>query len=291
MKNTIKITLLLALVVAPATQVLAIDLQPGEGRAPIPGVGMMQLTYQYSERGDRYVHGVRQPGSPEINAGQMLVRVGHSFEAAGKPAYFYAQTPIGYIHPKGSLARVEGDAGAGDTSFLLALWPYADYARHEYFGMGAYLTVPSGRYDPTRAFNMGENRYRWALQTGYTAPLTADLSWMAAVDAVWSSDNNESGVRRDTLAQKVLYSGQVGLRYEINPRYVLGAGYFYTSGGETSLNGVSRDDAARLQRYQLSALANYSFGRITLQYGGDIKTESGYIEDSRWIVRFTKFFF
>jgi hypothetical protein len=273
-----------------ANQAFAIDLQPGEIRALPPDATLLMLSYQQSERGNRYLHGDKQTGNPEVQSSQLQVRLGRTFEVAEHPAIFYVQTPIGYVHPEGSLSGIDGDSGVGDTSFLLAFWPYANHETKTYFAVGAYLTTPTGSYDHERIFNMGQNRYSTALQAGYQAHLFGSLSWMAALDTVWFGDNDAFGANRNTLEQKPLYTSQVALQYAINPQYSVAAAYFYTVGGETSINGIRRDDLTQLQRYQLTGAANFSFGRITLQYGGDLETENGFIEDSRWILRYTKLF-
>lgn len=297
MKNISQRCLIAFISLAHANLVHAIDLQPGEIRAPKTGANMLQLSYQVSERGNQYKHGEKQVGEPEINATQFQARVGRSFEIADHTALFYVQIPMGYTHPDGALSKIpiarEGDSGVGDTNFLLAIWPYVNRETHTYFALGAYLTIPSGSYSNDRRFafqNMGQNRYNWALQAGYQAPIVGALSWQGAIDAVWFGDNDDRGPTHATYAQKELYTAQAGLRYDFNARYAIGTTYFYTAGGETSLNGINQDDVTRLQRYQLSGIANYSFGRITLQYGADIKTENGFIEDSRWILRYTKLF-
>lgn len=287
-QSIIPIAFLLSL---QAKNAFAIDLQPGEIRAPKPDVNFVMTTYIESVRGDRYVHGNKVAGDPEINAAQLLVRLGHSFEIADHPALFYVQVPVGYVHPQGSLSKQEGDSGVGDTTFLLVAWPYANHETQTYFGVGAYLSVPTGSYDHKRLFNVGENRYRTALQAGYQAPLIgSSLHWMAAIDAVRSGDNTEFGRTNANLEQKVLYTEQVGVRYDLSSTYSLGATYFHTSGGETSINGVSRDDTTQLHRYQLSGIANFTFGRVTLQYGADMKTDNGYIEDRRCVLRYTTLF-
>lgn len=268
----------------------AIDLQPGEIRAPKPDSNLLMLSYQHSERGHQYRHGERQLGDPEIQASQLQVRVGRSFEVKDYPAFLYMQTPIGYVHPEGSLSKSEGDSGVGDTTFLLAFWPYAQHNTGSYFATGAYLTLPTGSYNHERAFNVGQNRYNAAVQFAYQSTLTQDIHWMAAFDTVWFGDNDAFGSQRKTLSQNALYSSQVGLQYMISPRYSLGATYFYTHGGETSVDDVRRDDLLKLQRYQLTASANFSIGRIVLQYGGDLKTENGFIENSRWILRYIRMF-
>lgn len=290
MKNSPYLCWIQFLVLTQVSVAHAIDLQPGELRALKPGTNLLMLSYQQSERGDRYAHGDKQPGNSEIQASQLQVRLGHSFEVAEHPAIFYVQTPVGYVHPEGALSSLEGDSGVGDTTLLLAFWPYANHEAKNYFALGAYLTAPTGSYKHERSFNMGQNRYSSALQASYQAPLVGSLNWMATLDTVWFGDNNEFGLNNNTLSQKPLYTSQVGLQYSITPRYSLGATYFYTVGGETSVNGISRDDLMQLQRYQLTGAASYSFGRITLQYGGDIKTENGFIEGTRWILRYTKLF-
>jgi hypothetical protein len=268
----------------------AIDLNPGDLRPLKPGVNLIMLSYQQSDRSDRYSQGEKQAGNPEIQAAQMQIRLGHAFAIAEHPAIFYAQTPIGYTHPEADLSAANGDSGIGDTTFLLGMWPYANHESKRYFAVGGYLTVPTGSYVAERSFNVGQNRYNAALQIGYQTPLLEALNGVAAFDAVWFADNDAYGATHKNLEQKLLYTSQLGLQYMLTPSYSISATYFYTVGGETSLDGVSRNDITRLQRYQLTGQANFSFGRISLQYGGDLKTENGYIEDSRWLLRYTKLF-
>ncbi len=268
----------------------AIDLNPGDLRPLKPGVNLIMLSYQQSNRSDKYSQGEKQAGNPEIQAAQMHIRLGHSFEIAEYPAIFYAQTPIGYTHPEVDLSAANGDSGIGDTTFLLGMWPYANHESKTYFAVGGYLTIPTGSYAAERSFNVGQNRYNAALQAGYQTPLLDALNGVAAFDAVWFADNDAYGATHKNLAQKLLYTSQLGLQYMLTPSYSISATYFYTVGGETSLDGVSRNDITRLQRYQLTGQADFSFGRISLQYGGDRKTENGYIEDSRWILRYAKLF-
>lgn len=85
----------------------------------------------------------------------------------------------------------------------------------------------------------------------------------------------------------MLYTAQFGVRYDFNQQYSLTGTYYYTAGGETTYDGVDSNNATRLQRYQLSGIGNYSFGRITVHYSSDLKTENGYFEDDRLTLRYT----
>jgi hypothetical protein len=246
----------------------------------------VQVTQQISQRGDAWRNGIRQAGDPEIASSQTQIRLGQTFELGGLPAVAYAQTSIGNIRPGGSLAALEGVSGMGDTTFMLALWPHANRDAQTYFGVAGYLVVPTGSYSNRRSFNMGDNRYRAALQAGYQAPLVGNLHGMAAVDAVWNTDNDDFGITRARLGQRPLYTAQFALLYDINRSYSLGVNYYRTTGGETQLNGVDRDDRINLTRYQVSATGNFSFGRLVLQYGRDLHTDNGYFEDGRWLLRY-----
>lgn len=271
-----------------SSEAFAIDLQPGEARAVEPGINFMQLSYQHSSRGDRYIDGQKQKSNPKLDTTQYQLRLGRTFKVKDHTAVFYVQAPV-YAHtnPSGTLTNVEDDKGAGDTSFLLAAWPYVNHETESYFVVGGYLTVPTGSYDNHRLINIGENRYKTAIQGAFQQRLFKNTHYYVSLDAVKFGENDDFGNKSVTLAQRSLYSAQGGLLYEFDAMYSFGAAYFYTVGGENILNDVHLDDRMRLQRYQLTANATLSTGRITLQYGGDIKTENGFFEDSRWIVRYT----
>lgn len=273
-----------------SNQTYAIDLQSGDLVAPPPDLTLVQFSYLSSSYGNKYIDGIKQVGNPKIEVSQFLVRLGRSFKIADYPAFFYAQTPVGYTHPEGALSSYKGDAGIGDTSMLLAIWPYVNRDTRTYWAVGGYLTVPTGSYDNNRAFNIGGNRYQTALQTAYQIPLLDSLAWSAAIDALWSGDNNDYLSGHYKRGQSVLYTAQTALSYTINPTYSVAATYFYTTGGETTINAVNQQDTINLQRFQLTAMGHYSFGRISIQYGRDLQTDNGFIEDSRWILRYRKLF-
>jgi hypothetical protein len=268
-------------------QAAAIDLIPGEIIAPIAGTKQLLLSYQLSERGDYFKNNSRLLSGPKIQTEQLQVRAGSAFDLYSFPAFFYAQLPVGSIEPSGTLSNKVGDSGIGDTSFLLAIWPYSNRDTGEYLGVGGYLTLPTGSYEPRRTFlNMGANRTTSALQIGYQRSLMRNLEWMSALDGIWFGKNDDYSIVHATLQQKNLYNFQTGLRYSINDRYSLAATHFFSQGGETNINGIDKNDATSLQRWQITGAANFDFGRVTVQYGRDLSTKNGYIENSRFIIRY-----
>jgi hypothetical protein len=265
----------------------AIDLQPGEIKAPIGSFYAAQISYLYVDKGDKYTHGVKTSDSSNINQNAMLLRLGHAFEINQTPAYIYAQSSFNHMENKDLPGSPNANSnGIGDTTIAFALWPYANREKDEYFGVAGYVLLPTGDYDRNRAINSGLNIYQGAIQAGYQTRLSNNINWMTALDTVLSGDNNQY-LGNYKLEKDPLYNFQTGLQYVFNSTYSMSLGYFYTVGAESTLDGVDRGDITKIHRYQLTGQANYSFGRLTLQYGSEFANENGYIEDHRLVARYT----
>ena len=264
----------------------AIDLQPGDATAPPPGLRSVQLSYLNAERVGA--------SNARIDQTQVQFRYIQSFELNNQPALFYLHTGTGKTEPVGPLARIApADNGMIDTTLVLAYWPYVDRVSKTYVAVAGYLISPTGSYSSNRIFNMGENRYRWAGQIAYQTRIAPDLDWMAAFDTLWFGKNDESRSLSNalgTLEQKALYSAQTGLLYKLNSTYSIAGAYFYTEGGETVFSGSAQNNSVKSHRYQLSGIGNYSFGRLTLQYGQDIDNNATFEDKHRVFLRYTKFF-
>ena len=276
--------------------VQAIDLLPGDIVAPKPGNKQFLLSYLSSERNDRYLNNVVTRGIG-IKSEQVQLRTAFTFEVDKYPAAFTIQLNNGSIQSTGGLSSFIGSSGLGDTTLLFALWPYADREKGEYLALGAYLTVPTGDYQPKSSLNLAANRYSYAFQLGYQKSLTSSLQWMTAIDASWFDSNKQyrrlfrpTDTSIHTLDQKKLYSLQTGMRYIINDAYSVSAMYFRTVGGEEMIDGTDENNRIDLHRYQLSGSAQLPVGRLILQYGGDIKTQNGFYETSRVILRYVTAF-
>ena len=291
-------TFILALTCMVINPVLAIDLVPGDIVAPKPGAKQLLLSYLSSDRNDLYKNNVVTSGLG-IKSEQMQIRTAWTFEVDKYPAAITLQLAGGSLQPTGSLSNIRsGSSGLGDTTLLFALWPYADRDKGEYLALGTYLTLPTGEYQSAPNFNLGANRYSYSFQVGYQRELSSSLQWMSAIDAVQFGLNDDYRAPlplalappRTTLDQKTLYSLQTGVRYTINDAYSISAMYFHTVGGEEMINGRDQHNRTDLHRYQLSGSAQLPVGRLILQYGGDIKTQNGFYETSRVILRYVTAF-
>ena len=265
----------------------AIDLQPGEIKAPIGSFYAAQISYLYVDKGDKYTHGVKTSNSSNINQNAMLLRLGHAFEINQTPAYIYAQSSFNHMENKDLPGSPNANSnGIGDTTIAFALWPYANREKDEYFGVAGYVLLPTGDYDRNRTINIGSNIYQGAIQAGYQKRLSSNVNWMIALDTVLSGDNNQY-LGNYKLEKDPLYNFQTGLQYIFNPTYSMSLVYFYAVGAESTLDGLDQGDITKIHRYQLTGQANYSFGRLTLQYGSEFANENGYIEDHRLVARYT----
>jgi hypothetical protein len=276
----------------------AIDLMPEDVVAPRPGFTQIQIAQIDSHREGLYVRGTNILPSAELDISQTSIRLGRSFLWAGRPSFFYALLPYGKVDPEGGpLSTLNSPSRAGDLVLTLATWPYADREQQEYVGLAAYLVLPTGNYNPenTRLINtnLGENWTRAALQAGYYRRLVGPLNWMAAFDTVWFTSNDEyygTSPVMGKLTRRPLSTAQTALSYNFTEKINGSVNVLYTAGGNTSFDGVSNDNSVRVQRYIVSGNLLTDFGRVTLQWGGDFETESGFKEKRRLALRLTRAF-
>ena len=270
----------------------AVDLQPNDIVAPLPGKNHAMISYVNTENTTFYRNGSATSGSPVLSAQTAILRLVTSYSVKGLPAVSFIQMPYGSIKPAGSLAMYPTATGTGDLTIASAFWPYSDRVNRRYFGVAGYLTLPTGSYNSQQPFNTGENRYRSDIQMGYQQPIVGNLDGMVAVDTMWFGGNSQCaaacGVASNTsLNQKPLTSTQLGPIYKFNQTYTVGASYFYVAGGATTIGNTYQNNVVNTQRYLLSALAYYPFGRISLQYGRDMEIKNGFVETRRFILRYT----
>jgi hypothetical protein len=264
----------------------AIDLQPGEIKAPAGTFNAAQMSYVYVEKGDKYTHGSKTSSTSNINQNAFLLRLSHAFEINQIPAIVYAASSINHLENRDiPNAANTNSNGIGDTTLVFALWPYVDRAKEEYLGLATYLTLPTGEYDKNSAVNIGSNVYQTAFQAGYQRKLIDNVNWMSALDVVLAGDNKQF-LGNNKLEKDPLYNFQTGLQYVFNPTYSASVGYFYTVGGESTINNIDQGNINKIHRYQLTGQGIYNFGRLMLQYGSEFANENSYIEDHRLIARY-----
>ena len=293
------LTRLLLLSTLQSFAVSAIDLQPNDIVAPLPGKNYLMLSYLNTENNTFYKNGsVFSAGpykNPVIDANTAILRGTTTYSIADLPAVSYLQMPYGSVKLGGSLSSQPTDTGLGDITIATAIWPYADRASRTYLGVAGYLITPTGSYSNQRLLSVGENRFKSDLQIGFQKPITDSIDGMVAVDTMWYGGNGQcsaacQSATMTSFSQKPLTTVQIGPIYNINPIFTVGASYFYVAGGATSLNNVYQNNVVNTQRFLLSGLAHTPIGRFSLQYGRDMEVKNGFAQSRLLAIRFAKEF-
>ena len=274
----------------PQSAALAIDLSPGDVRAPPAGLKALRVNYQQSQLDN-------SDANLSFRSEQLQVRLGGAFTVSEMPAYAFVQVPLVRNTEQSSnpnVPDVGSVSGLGDTSLVFAVWPHADPVQRRYFGLAAYLFLPTGDYDPERLswLNTGANRTSFALQIGYERPVIPRLQWMSAADALWFGSNDAWGPDRQKREQKPLYSAQTGLQYLFPRGQTLGFAYLYNAGGAARVDGGDYQNRVENQRLQITGTwpVPTRAGFFSLQYGTKVSTQAGFIEAQRWSLTWIQLF-
>lgn len=179
---------------------------------------------------------------------------GRTFGLFGRLASASVPVPYGWAHVTGDVQDVSRSvdrSGLVDASLRFginllgcpALTPQELAKRTRGTTMGASVTVvaPIGEYDGTKLINLGTNRWAYKPEVGLTQPFLGD--WILEVYAgVWLYGTNGDFYGGHVRKQDPLGSFQSHLVYNFNPRVWAAADFTFYSGGETTVDGVSKND-------------------------------------------------
>jgi hypothetical protein len=205
--------------------------------------------------------------SGTINMGVLTLY--SSFSFFGRSANVNGSLPYAGGEIRGLLggdAREVHRAGTSDVSFRFstnligapALTPAAYVktpAAKATLGASLKVVLPTGQYDPTRLINVGNNRWAFKPELGYTRRVRsvvvdayAGLWLFTANDNFFATDHESPG---KTRTQDPITALEFHVSYDVKPRLWISADINYWYGGKTSVNGV--ESTASLQ-------ANSRFG-------------------------------
>lgn len=256
------------------------DIYPTDYVANKPGDIVTTLYLTESDTDEVYRHGSQiLDESSELSL--QALRLGYTTELWGYTTTF---TAVGF-HAKttmdGSVLESlypKSTSGYGDLRLGMTTWLINDPQNMHYFAITPMISLPVGTYDPNLPLNIGENRYKATLNLGYVdrfwhgdkGELFAELS----PEIAYFGDNDN--VRGHRLEQKPAYALSGYLRYRPIPITGIFAGYQINRGGETSIDGISQDDASNNERWMAGG-ALFAFGtQIILRYAQDRKTDNGF---------------
>lgn len=201
--------------------------------------------------------------------------------------------PLSDMHTSGApLPALVGDkaSGFGDLRFGATAWLINEPERRHYFGMTGVVFAPTGAYRADRVLNVGENRWKFAINLGWVRALgdkwTIDLS----PELVWYGANDDY-LRGKRLEQKTSLAFTAYLRHHLNATTQLFAGGQINDGGETVLNGVAQRNEPENPRLYLGMTRNLGGGsQVILRYGRDTAIRSGLKMDNEFALRLLKLY-
>ncbi|MCP4406478.1 MAG: transporter [Gammaproteobacteria bacterium] len=117
-------------------------------------------------------------------------------------------------------------------------------------GMGLVVRLPTGEYMGDTSINIGQNRFAFRPQLGV---IHKRGKWSAEVtgEAAFYMDNDEF-FNGNTLEQEPLYFVHGHLNYSFRPGLWAGVSLGYDYGGETTVNGIAKDDQQQNIAWALS---------------------------------------
>jgi hypothetical protein len=128
----------------------------------------------------------------------------------------------------------------------LSMQEFAAYRQDLIVGASLLVTAPFGRYDSSKAINIGTNRWSIKPEMGVSKALGA---WVleAAAGVTFFTDNDEfvGGPRE----QDPLYALQAHVIYNVKPGLWGALNGTYYAGGRTSVNGGLKNDLQQTTRF------------------------------------------
>ena len=240
------------------------------------GTNLAPVYYQYAERDKVRANGnTVAKGSLRLDVA--ILRFVRFVDIFGYRADPQVLIPLGKLKASDEIASLGSCDGLAEPIVAATTWLENKPAEGEFFGITPGIYVPLGGYDKNRALNLGENRWKYLLQTGWTTPLgNSGLSLQLSGDVTLFGKNDEFGPNSQTLKQKPLYQLQAWLMHPIDPSFDVRIGTSHFTGGRTEVDGVENDDWTKTTNLKLGFAWGFAPGwNFLALYGRDLSVHNG----------------
>ncbi|QID17944.1 transporter [Nitrogeniibacter mangrovi] len=269
----------------------AVDVDAGDYTALPDGTNLALLYYQHATRDALIADGHKANLNAGLDSDVGILRGVHFMDVGGYIVDPQFLLPFGKLKAKDDLSALGDADGMGDLILAATVWLVNDPKSSTYFGITPFLFLPTGDYDKHDSLNLGENRWKFALQAGYITQIAPKLLLDVVADVTVYGDNDDFGPTGVTLKQDPSVQLQGFLRYQMSDTWDLRAGISHTTGGETEVAGVSQNDSLRTTKMTLgTAVFVTPTVQLMANYGRDIDVRNGLREDNRLNLRILKVF-
>lgn len=269
----------------------AVDVDAGDYTALPAGTNLFLAYAQFASRDGVYAGGDEVVPGAELDSQVGILRGVH-FMQLGKfivdPQFLL---PFGKLDAGGTTSALGDTSGIGDLILAATVWLVNDPDNKRYFGITPFLYLPTGSYDNNRALNLGENRWKFALQGGYIQGLGDKFSLDLIGDVTLYGKNDDFSANGVDMKQDASFQFQSFLRYHVTPTFDLRTGWSRTWGGETEVDGIDQGDRTQISKWQFGASWFVTPSvQLMANYGRDASVRNGFKEDNRINLRLLKVF-
>ncbi|WP_241026482.1 transporter [Burkholderia sp. Se-20378] len=280
----------LAMAATFPTLASAINIDAGDYTALPAGANIGALYYQHAEDTRIYANGSRVAGG-NITQDIGIARFIHFMSVGGFTIDPQVLIPFGHVGGTNQMSALGNNTGLGDAIFAATVWVVNRPESNTFLGITPFIYAPTGSYDRNRGINLGENRWKFALQAGFITPVAPKVILDLAADATAFTPNHNFGATGATMTESPLFQAQGWLRYQLTSSVDLRVGGSYVFGGNQTVAGVSQANRQSTPSF-LAGAAWFpaKTWQIIALYGRQTSTENGPLETQRFNVRVAHFF-
>ncbi len=246
------------------------DLEPRFLSSSPTGTNFSGVAYGYSS-GNILLNGLEVENlNAKINT--FIPFYGRSFKLFNKLTKISVAAPYSVAKFNALVSDVDTTAyrnGFNDFSFKMSMILIGDQVsslkefakrKQKKFKLGTAfkVKVPLGRYDETKLLNLGANRWAFQFKIASSYTLTKKLLLELHIES-WFFTENTSYFNGNTLKQKPLLSTQLHAIYLFGPKFWASASVGQVAWGETSINGVAKNNNQKNSRFGTSI--SYKVGK------------------------------
>ena len=153
-----------------------------------------------------------------------------------------------------------------------SLKTFASYKPKTIFDLLLFATIPIGEYDSNKVVNLGTNR--WSLRFGtpimhfFRSGSGKNMSFEILPSVTYFTDNNDPSGASSQLEQQAIYKVESHYTHDFNRTLWGSIDALYTSGGETTVDGVNKNNSQRSLGAGITLGINFSpTTSMTASYG------------------------